>query len=110
MVKRKYLIELLDLFNWFGEKKSFFKSKKKLFKLLEDNLLNCKITTPPLGDYEGGTAKIIEIFPDPMAPEIIFQVYNPKSKYKEMGIFYTEPFILSLKNGRKVIDNFVNMD
>ncbi len=47
-------------------------------------LIGLNILTQSIGNWSGGPARIIELDPDPAAPEIIF---NVKNIHGEIGIF-----------------------
>jgi hypothetical protein len=46
------------------------------------------IATAPMGEYPGGMATVVELAPDPAAPEIAFNVKHPTAGV--MGVFGTE--------------------
>ena len=46
------------------------------------------VYTHPMGEYPGGPAEVIEIDPDPAAPEIAFNVRHPT--FGEIGVFEYE--------------------
>ena len=50
------------------------------------------VCTMAMGDYPGGLAEIVEIFPDPAAPEIPIQVNHPT--FGEIGLFEDETVVL----------------
>ncbi len=50
---------------------------KELVRNMGKKLIGRKVITPPMGSYPGGLAQVIEIHPDPAAPEIVFNVENP---------------------------------
>lgn len=65
----------------------------KLFVEMHGELLiGRQVRTQAIGDYPGGAATVIEIAPDPSAPEIVCQVKNPdyKDDDGEIGIFEHE--------------------
>jgi hypothetical protein len=43
----------------------------------EKRLIGMKVKTEAYGDYPGGIATIMELHPDPEAPEIVFNVQHP---------------------------------
>ena len=51
-------------------------------------LVGRKVITPAMGDYPGGEATIIEVAPDPNAPEIVFNVRH--AEWGEIGVFAYE--------------------
>lgn len=53
-----------------------------------DGLIGRKINTEEIGDYPGGVAEVIQLLPDPNAPEIVFLVRHPS--FGEIGIFEYE--------------------
>lgn len=56
-----------------------------------EDLCSIVVETEEIGDYEGGLAEIIEIEPDPNAPEIAFNVLRYRNKEViVMGIFEWE--------------------
>lgn len=73
-----------------------------LVAAIGDNLIGRQIVTEAVGEYPGGVATIIELFPDlEAAPEIVMQVHNPEYKSDDglvppgqMGIFEWEDVIL----------------
>lgn len=52
------------------------------------------IHTEQIGDYPGGTAKLVQLNPDPTAPEIVMMVEHPTWRSDDgdnkMGIFEYE--------------------
>jgi len=57
---------------------------KQLFDNYGEHLVNRRIVTNPAGSWPGGIATIVKVMPDPMAPDIIFQVVNEQG---EIGVF-----------------------
>ncbi len=55
-------------------------------------LVGTTIMTEAFGDYPGGPAKVIELCPDPEAPEIVLQVKHPT--FGEIGVFDFEEVAL----------------
>ena len=53
---------------------------KDLVRKMGKKLIGRKVITPPMGSYPGGLAQVIEIHPDPAAPEIVFNVENPAGR------------------------------
>lgn len=43
------------------------------------------VMTEAIGEYPGGPAEVIELEPDPNAPEIVFQVRH--ATFGEIGVF-----------------------
>ena len=76
---------------------------KKLVKRLGKDLIGRTVFTPAMGEYPGGYAKVIEIHPDPGAPEIVFNVEHPTWKDDEdnniMGVFENEDVSLLVGAG-----------
>lgn len=52
------------------------------------NLIGKQVMTEPMGEYPGGVAKVTKLFPDPSAPEIVFQVKHPS--FGRIGVFANE--------------------
>ena len=52
------------------------------------------VVTPAVGDYPGGIRRVVEIAPDPEAPEIVFNVEYDGSEFGVMGIFEHESVLL----------------
>lgn len=88
MLEKKDIYELLDKLNIKYNKKT---TKEGLLLLLDNILIGKKICSMAMGDYPGGFAKIVEVFPDHNAPEIVFNVHN-KSYPEIMGIFNYEEY------------------
>lgn len=88
MLEKKDIYKLLDELNIKYNKK---KKKEDLLFLLDNILIGKKICSMPMGGYPGGFAKIVEVFPDHSAPEIIFNVHN-KNYPEIMGIFDDEKY------------------
>ena len=68
---------------------------KDLVRKMGSRLIGSMVVTPAVGDYPGGYAKVVEIHPDPAAPEIVFNVEHPEWKDEDdecsiMGIFENE--------------------
>ena len=55
-------------------------------------LVGRRVVTPAMGDYPGGEATIVELAPDPNAPEIVFTVRHPQ--WGEIGVFAYEEVTL----------------
>jgi hypothetical protein len=55
-----------------------------------DLLVDVRVNTEAAGEYPGGPATIIQVQPDPEAPEIVFQVSNPAYEEGEIGVFSHE--------------------
>lgn len=47
-----------------------------LAKSMGKRLVGRLVETPAVGSYPGGTARVVELHPDPAAPEIVFNVHN----------------------------------
>lgn len=77
---------------------------KNLVKKMGKDLVGKTILTPAMGDYPGGYAKVVEIHPDPGAPEIVCNVEHPIWKDDEdnniMGIFENENVSLLVGSGQ----------
>jgi hypothetical protein len=58
------------------------------------SLIGGTVNTIPMGEYPGGLAEVIELEPDPAAPEIVFQVKHPT--FGEIGVFGYEPVVYYL--------------
>lgn len=52
-----------------------------------------EVFTYPIGEWPGGWARVVEIHPDPEAPDIAFSVIQPRGE--PMGVFLSEQVILS---------------
>lgn len=65
---------------------------QELVDVLGDALVGRRVITEAIGEYPGGEAEVIQIQPDPEAPEIVFQVKHPT--YGEMGVFDYEDISL----------------
>ncbi len=70
-------------------------AKELVKKFGKKKLIGQKVYTPPMGEYPGGIATIIEVNHDKSAPEISFLVQHPTWKNEEdedniMGIFEYE--------------------
>jgi hypothetical protein len=61
---------------------------KKLVDLKGSDLIGCIVMTEAIGEYPGGRAKVIEIAPDPGAPEIVCNVKHPT--FGQIGVFEFE--------------------
>lgn len=65
------------------------------------DIIGLRVLTEAIGTYPGGVARIIEVAPDPAAPEIAVQVrheteIDPETgKLWEIGIFDCEMLILN---------------
>lgn len=64
---------------------------KELVESVGESLVGATVFTKKIGEYPGGPAKVIELNPDPAAPEIVMQVKHPT--FGEIGIFEDEPII-----------------
>jgi len=60
-----------------------------LLSLYGGSLLGRHVVTVQIGEYPGGLAEVIELLPDPAAPEIVFNVNHPT--FGEIGVFDWEP-------------------
>ena len=58
---------------------------KELAKREGENLLSREVLTSACGEYPGGMATVIELAPDPGAPEIVFNVRL--DDWGEIGVF-----------------------
>jgi len=67
------------------------KAKEAVIQYGKD-LIGKYVHTSPMGDYPGGLAKVIEIAPDPAAPEIVFQVEHPA--VDPIGVFEHESVVI----------------
>lgn len=67
---------------------------KELVGEMGCRLIGRTVLTPAMGEYPGGLAKVVELHPDPGAPEIVFNVAHPTWKDDEdnniMGVFEYE--------------------
>lgn len=61
----------------------------RLVRKMGNTLLGREIDTPPMGTWEGGVCRVMEIHPDPGAPEIVMQVCRV-SDGKSIGVFRFE--------------------
>lgn len=53
-----------------------------------EELVGRHVMTEALGEYPGGRAKVVELTPDPEAPEIVYQVVHPT--FGAIGVFESE--------------------
>ena len=70
---------------------------KKLYQLAGDRLLGRTVWTEAIGFYPGGAAAIVELAPDPEAPEILFTVEHPtweEEGSSRIGVFEWEEVVL----------------
>jgi len=58
---------------------------EELVKKHGSALIGRTVLTNPMGEYPGGYAEVLELEPDPEAPEIVFQVKHPT--FGEIGVF-----------------------
>lgn len=63
------------------------------------DLVGLRVMTEAIGDYPGGPATVVELTPDPGAPEIVCQVRHDswrdiRSDTGQMGIFEHEELSL----------------
>jgi hypothetical protein len=56
----------------------------QLVQKLGQKLVGNKVNTPAVGEYPGGVATVIQMAPDPKAPDIVFQVHLPN--WGEVGV------------------------
>lgn len=74
---------------------------EELVAVIGHRLIGRTVLTPALGCYPGGHAQVVELHPDPGAPEIVFNVEHPSWKDDEgnsiMGIFEYEDVELTLE-------------
>lgn len=57
------------------------------------HLLGRRVTTQPMGAWEGGDCDVVQLEPDPNAPEIAFQVRRATDG-ATIGVFAREPVVL----------------
>jgi hypothetical protein len=70
---------------------------KELVGVAGDRLLGRTVWTEAIGYYPGGAARVVELAPDPEAPEILFSVEHPTWKHSgssRMGVFAWEEVLL----------------
>jgi len=70
---------------------------RKLVELAGDRLLGRTVWTEAIGYYPGGEARVVELAPDPEAPEILFSVEHPireQAGRSRMGVFEWEEVVL----------------
>ena len=70
---------------------------RKLFQLAGDRLLGRTVWTESIGSCPGGAALIVELAPDPWAPEVLFTVEHPtldQAGSSRMGVFEWEEVVL----------------
>ena len=70
---------------------------RKLVEMARDRLLGRMVLTKALGYYPGGEAKVVELAPDPGAPEIRFVVEHPireQTGRRRIGVFEWEEVVL----------------
>lgn len=58
---------------------------KRLVRVHGASLVGKQVVTPAIGDYPGGKSIVMEVAPDPNAPEIVFTVKHPT--FGECGVF-----------------------
>lgn len=58
---------------------------QELIDQLGTTLLGRKVNTEAMGEYPGSVADVIELHPDPTAPEIVFTIKHPT--FGEIGVF-----------------------
>jgi hypothetical protein len=67
---------------------------KELVNRLGSALIGRTVITRTYGIYSGGKARVVEIYPDPNAPEIVFNVQNDNWKDSNgdsiIGVFENE--------------------
>lgn len=71
----------------------------QLRALLMDQLIRRKIITEQYGEWPGGIATVIKLYPDPEAPEIVFDVKHDETG-EEIGVFDHENVQLVRKKSR----------
>lgn len=64
---------------------------KELVESKGEGLVGQMVFTKKIGEYPGGRAKVVELNPDPEAPEIVMQVMHPT--FGEIGVFEDEPIV-----------------
>lgn len=62
---------------------------RALLSAMGKRLLGRDVETLAIGDWPGGVARVVELRPDPAAPEIVFQVQRPDGD--TVGVFEDEP-------------------
>jgi len=70
---------------------------RKLVEVAGDRLLGRTVWTQTIGYYPGGEARVVELAPDPEAPEILFTVEHPiweRAGRSRMGVFEWEEVLL----------------
>ena len=70
---------------------------RKLVELAGVRLLGRTVLTEAIGYYAGGEARIVELAPDPGAPEILFTVEHPTREQacrRRIGVFEWEEVVL----------------
>ena len=66
---------------------------------LHDAKIGDLIWTEPMGEWPGGYARIIELEPDPNAPEIVFQVEGANGQ-GDIGVFGYERIMVITHRAR----------
>ena len=67
---------------------------KQLVEKMGNELIGRYIETEAIGEWPGGKARVIEIQPDPEAPEIVMQVTQDSGReYDPIGVFDWEDVI-----------------
>jgi hypothetical protein len=66
----------------------------ELAKKMGKDLIGRIVLTEQIGDWQGGAAEVIEIGPDPAAPEIVFNVRSTQRKNDIIGVFNHELILL----------------
>lgn len=64
---------------------------KDLVAQYGENLIGKRVFTQPMGEYPGGVAKVVKLWPDGNASEIVMVVDHPKTG--EIGVFENEEII-----------------
>ena len=70
---------------------------RKLVEVAGDRLLGRAVWTEAIGYYAGGEARIVELAPDPGAPEILFTVEHPTREQacrRRIGVCEWEEVVL----------------
>jgi hypothetical protein len=70
---------------------------RTLVEVAGDRLLGRQVLTEGLGYYPGGEARVVELAPDPGAPEILFAVEHPvreQAGRTRIGVFEWEEVLL----------------
>lgn len=58
---------------------------QQLAEVFGESLIGQKLYTFPMGEWPGGYATVIEMLPDPGAPEIVFQVES--ETHGDIGVY-----------------------